>query len=132
MKNLLSVFLYLLICTLCRGELLAPDQVVTTLVQSAHDDKLTRFLLTADIPAIASQPRHSFNQMELLKFLKTIDPKKIAYQTKDNAAGIKWFESSPGRVLVRMIKPIRMDFELETRKPAAGGDQFFCVISIHP
>lgn len=102
-----------------------PPSVVTAMITAAHDNDLSSFFETCDVTKIANHPRHAMSQDKLLKFLRSINPRKIQYaETRLNLA-------SP--LTVTMIEPINMDFDLESRQRLDGAKgSYFVVIGIHP
>ena len=105
---------------------ISPEESVTAIINAAHENDLSFFLEHCDLEKIANRPRHGMSQQKLLGFLRSVDPKKIRFQTTKRTK----FDSP---LTVRTLAPISMDFQLEAREnPWGRKDEWFVLTGINP
>ena len=128
MKHITAAIVLFLGINAWADMIIQPEEVVTGTITAARQDQLTRYLDSVDIAAIAAHPSHAMTQSRLLTFLKSIDPAMIKYARLDRRVG-----GAGSTILVRMVEPINMDFDLEMRTRDDGvKDNHWIIIGIHP
>jgi hypothetical protein len=121
MKRLLFV-LFPFAVTAFAGTSLSPEGVVSAAISAAHKDQLSLFIRCVDLPAIASQPQHPISPGDVLKLFEKIDEKDVKLNTIAPS-------SQNGNTVVRMIKPVALDFEIrETIEP---NNILYVIVAIH-
>ncbi len=123
MKRALLFTIFILSVLAARGDMLFEEEVVRTLISSARDDQLTRFLTTTDLLRIASHPRHGHTPEQLLALLKDIPDKPLSFETHRRAE----------MTLIRLTAPRHLDFIIEMRPKQAGQSEGkFIVVAVTP
>ena len=107
------------------GLFLPPQGVIEAAIISAEQDKLTLFLRCCDLTRIASDPQHPMNPEETVAFLKNIDNKQVAFESKEQEYPYK-----TQTVVVLMSKPTKVEFILFGKEEING--VFFRIVGIHP
>ncbi|MCP4653420.1 MAG: hypothetical protein GY858_08585 [Candidatus Omnitrophica bacterium] len=130
MKNkilITTLFLLFSISSSAFSEQINPEKFIIDLIKAAQDNNLKEIEAYADLKMIASHPRHSMEPKEFIEFLKGIDLERIEFQKLVNR-GIE-----KGRILVRILKPISCDFELEVQPDSTTeiGTKIR-VVDVHP
>jgi hypothetical protein len=90
------------------ADALTPSSSVEQTIRHAHDG----IIVGADLPSLRKTSRHAWNEKSLLEALDKIDPEKIVFQASNKPKGLFWFPLADNKVLVRMLEPRRLDFEL--------------------
>jgi hypothetical protein len=105
---------------------LGPESVVRGLVKAVNENDLRRVVELADLPRIATRPRHAQLPEDLVETLGAIDPDAIRFQEMSRTG-------RPRSAVVRMTAPLSLDFDLELR-PSAGQspEAHYRVVGIHP
>lgn len=131
-KNKIKLIIIAIVCLLPMAlfakEKFNPELVVVGLIKSAQDNDLTGVMNQADLVKIASYPHDSKQPEDLIEFLKGIDIEKIQFEKRDYKIGGQ-------EIIVRIIKPIACDFELEPQEFLRDDGRFghrYRVIHVHP
>lgn len=120
------IFLFLLNLKIIFSEQASPYIIVKTLIESAQKNDLEGVLATADLVKISTAGHSSMDPEDFIAFLKEIDLDKVEFQKIDGKMGDE-------KMLVRILKPISYDFELERQARYNGKPNYrYRVVSVHP
>ena len=129
MRNIiLTVAIGFAVTSTALGEAVSPELVVRGLIEAAHSNNLESFISNADLVKIDSVPRHGHSPELLLKMLRNIDLTKIVFENIARTG-------RPEKVIVRMTKPLSLDFDLELvapRQRIGKEEDRYVVVSVHP
>jgi hypothetical protein len=108
MRAIMTAFAWGLFVSASFANITSPKFMVDGVIRRAHDG----VIVGVDFDALSKDSRHAWTKDSLLKFLGGIDLEKIAYQANDKNPHLDWFDIDEKRALVRLIEPIRVDFEV--------------------
>ena len=124
--KVILLFLALPITLAYAGQILPPDAVVLRMLNDVKNNKKQDIKIWVDLKSVAHNPRHSFSIDKIVNTFKNISHPEL-----------KTIIQRDEHALVRMLKPLKYDFELKTfcnealrgtSKPACR----FKIITIHP
>jgi len=124
-----ALALLLLQAASVHADALTPSSSVEQTIRHAHDG----VIVGADLPSLSKATRHAWNEKSLLEVLDKIDPEKIVFQASDKPKGLFWFPLADKKVLVRMLEPRHLDFELtfvDDKTSRYGGS--YVITALHP
>lgn len=99
------------------AEQVLPEITVEGAIRAAHDDSLSELISTADLVAIAARQRHGLQPEAVIEKLIAIELESVEFQTAT-------YQMGDETIVVRMIAPIILNFEM-SRYPAAEGKPTF-------
>lgn len=116
--------------TIACADMSSPFGHVQNVISHAQKGRLVGL----NLELLATDPEQPRKKEEVLRLLKRLDPEQLVFEARDKEAGIHWFPVAdlPGVALVRLLKPVALDFEIRLiQNKAIGCKGYYEVVAIH-
>lgn len=119
-----SIIILTLLTEFCfAGSFLPPNGVVQAAISAAQQENSDLLNRCCDFEQIAKQPRHSMTRERLISLFKSFKSEDVEIEPFK-------LQGDAATITIRMIKPLRLDFNLTGSVQENG--VLWTIVAIHP